>query len=229
MDQGYLQYEDPDDPSQDYGYVYPTDALEEEVYRADDARTLQAEGPAGSYRYDYDDESADGDIQINDQYWDEEAEEEIWEEEYPESWIPYPAASLSDQPAAIPAAAGSQNSQHIIIGVAAPGLYPDPMEVSAHWCEVYPELCAARPAGRGVAVRNNSKLNYGLGLGASATVDAKGLPILRYVDFSGLGVALVLIVVVLLALNLGWDSEVSVSLGSSITISADGAGVGGCI
>lgn len=199
-------YHDPGyfDEGDNYGYVYPPDDYDDGQGGYDD----WDDEPEVSYSYDG--EGEDGDIEINDGYWDDEVEE-LWEEEYPESWIPYAAESPAPDPAGgLQSAVGPGNSQQVIVG-AALGMYPNPAEVSAHWCGLYPEVCAARPIGRVLPVRNNTVTGNGTVLGEAGAVDgqAKGLPILRYVDFSGLGLAVILIVVVLLALNLGWDSEVS--------------------
>lgn len=225
MAQGSYQPDYLESDTDDYGYVYQQDEADDES--GSDQIQYQRQNfdddsePLESYRYipssDDEDEIDDGDIQINDQYWDDEYEE-IWEEEYPESWIPYPAEStvkpdISPIDGSLISQTPPQNSQQVFIG-ASPGLYPNPSDINTHFCEIYPELCAERPHGRGIPIRNNSALyvNGNSSMGEAGVIDSqitKGLPVLKFVDFSGLGVALLLVLIVLLALNLGWDSEVS--------------------
>lgn len=137
------------------------------------------------------------DVQINNygQYWDDE----VWEEQYPESWIPSPP-SPSDP---------SIQTEYILTPDQS-NLYLDPKVLNDGFCELYPELCEGR-AGRGLPVRNLGGLVESLN--GTDPVDGgkakEGLPILKHVDLPGLGLALLLILLVLLGLGLGWDSEVS--------------------
>lgn len=179
-----VEYED-----DGYGYVYPLDDIDEL-----DGALVQYSGVGDD----------DGNIEINDTYWEDD--EEWWEEVYPETWIPYSAEPLVP-PDASPGISVPQNSQQVIIG-AIPGLFPDPTDLNAHFCDLYPEICAARGR-RGLPTRDPGALiNATLGEAEKAKMKAL-VPILKHMNYPGLGLALVLILVVLLALNLGWDSEVN--------------------
>ncbi|WRT63435.1 uncharacterized protein IL334_000340 [Kwoniella shivajii] len=158
-----------------YDEVYPP------TYEQDAQYQYVEEPPLYVQDQGYEEESF-GDINIVDSYMDIVEEED----ELPEAWIPYSAASTI-QP--------GNGNQQVIIGTP----FPQSSDLKQHYCDLYPEECAKAkwPLERNFTESRNETLGGALGKGTA----------LNHVDLSGCGLALILLLLILLGLNGGWAGD----------------------